>query len=298
MEKICFGKVIISEEEKAFRVQTSFYLGRSGHPGNDGKFGCFEAALHSLDIYPEAFYDNYFFLPKQSEINIGVFKQQLKRWKFEVVEGGLLLEIKSLPVEKKVETKKFIIPKKNELPTILALDLKNYVREGTLFKGNEQIIDSVNWFRLTVNSTLNKLMDSLYSTSFSSACIISMKKFLSQYEIENKLLPQLPENFKGKSILDFLSTRRTSEILQIYSKLSIQDKQKNVGDTLSNGFIFVDANRIYDLIYKFGTQNKKAYFIYRNLYVLKPYRWDYVVFINIAYLNSLDNNAMVTFSLI
>lgn len=288
-----FGKIVIFEQSNEYKIQTSFDLN-----GLSGVFNCLESALHSLDIYPDKYSERDFLISKECGINKNELKNVLIRWKFEVSFGQALLEIKQIEKKKPVieEKSKFFLNRKSELPTIIALDLKNYIKEGRLFKGKEQIIEGAKWYEITVSSTLNKLMAVYDKSKLKDANVIPIKQFLSEYEIINRLLPKLPEEFKGKKIIDFLSTRRNDCIIDIYKSLFRIDKEKSVGELLSNGFTFVDANRVYELIYKFGTQNRKAYYIYKDWYVMKPYKWDFVVIINIGYLNSLRDNEIIYFT--
>jgi hypothetical protein len=277
-------------------VKTHFCLGNVEDYRQSALFERLEAALHSLDLFGIIYYENYFYLDKDC-VDLDSLITTLKRWKLSVKKVEKI-EI----IENDVKKENVKIKKKEDikvdttLPTILALDLKEYIKTGVLFKSNEKIVEN-SQTETTIFTAFNNVLDALITKEI-TAVLIPVRIFLSNFEFQNKILPKLPEAFKDKPILDFLSTRRTEDIINVYKSLTVEDKKKGVGEKTSNGFTFIDANRIYDIVYKFGTQSKKAFFIYKNLYIMKPYKWDYVILIDIIYLNSLRNNELISFSLL
>jgi hypothetical protein len=290
MEHKVDKRVFINRIGDYLELKTGFrlLLGYSAH--EDSVCNLFESIIDKLDfeIEEKQLIDERTvrLLTKLEPSLIGIL---LQKYNFNPILG---VPTESLAHQEPLDTKttrSFHGEKTDQKSLVfLGLDIKSYVKDGSLLRLNEKIADCP---PLTVDTVLGVFLKSLIFKPSDRVIAISMIDFVSGVETSNKVLIRLNSSFKGEDRLLFLSKRRTSELIKTYSDVFVYERDVN---EIVDGWRIVDAAKIYNFLYKFGTKNKKAYFASDRYYILKPFRSDYVLFLRRDIVDKMDDKEMLT----
>jgi len=222
--------------------------------------------------------------------------EKLKLWDFKIVKDLNYKEIDRIQGLGKRDNEHFYYYK----PEIIALEIKDYIRFGKEFKLYEDLMKGGNEKPLLVGMILERTLKN-FSFKGKDFCFMSLSKFCTYLEKINRIIPQVPLNFKGIGYEEFLFTHReewlSKEYEIVYKTQDIQ--KKSVGSDISvfgEKWSVVNGVRLYELIYKFGSRNSKAFFRFNGFFVLKAFKSNLVLFVREKKLFELDDGYLINFS--
>jgi len=270
---------LVSSSGDGIILTTQFSLSASANAGMEATINLLDWAITSSNAESELMSDHELFVKVESK---DTFFNKLKKCGFTLKEGRKL----RLPLKETPHPESIVL---NERPKNCYITLKktdlSRLAQGKPFKGFETVLS---YPFLSVEQTINRTLKTI-STKTSSA--FSLVDFTSRVEEVNRILCKLPQDFKGVDRLDFIKTRRTIQVNQLYIELYEKYPDCHTGQIVSldsGDWTIVDGHRLYDLVYKFGTKNSKVVHRYNGNLVFKGFRGDYIFMIDEQILNS-DN---------
>lgn len=269
--------------------KTSFKLRKGYDSLSDIYIDTLELLIREISWDWEIISDHEIILP--SDFDLFSFEKLIKKAQFSLQETQQL-ELEDIGFRPQLTEKSF--KRKSKLPVYLTKDLKDYIRDATFLKLGERIIED-NRESPSVEMLIRKAVEYLNIRNSDKAVAISFNKFCSLLEWHNKILGCLNLKYKGIDRLDFLRKHRDERILEIYN--TVFGKSTPLEGTTVDGWLIVDAARLYEIIYKFGTRNQKGVFYLDRHYVIRPFRSEYILILKKSYLDSLMDEEFVYFSI-
>jgi len=292
--------------EDAVLVTASFPLRVGANSWSDIQIDSIERAIKSLDREIQIIDSINTF--RVENVDCKELQEKLIKWGFKPeIEDTILEEPKDVKISRKKNITKNV---KIDSPKILALDLNFLVKEGKPFKTYERLFDSESC--PTVGEILKKTVDRLKIKNTDRAIAIFVVDFVSILEYENKILSRVIAFFKNFSREEFIEKHRNELMKKIYREFyELSDKIKGVNKSIkleeikagtrivlgNEQWLVVDGHKIYDLIYKFGSQTSRSIYHYKNFLILKPYRGDFIFIINKDYLVTFKDEELIEFKL-
>lgn len=274
------------------KIQTGFTFSKGYSAKNDVICDLFIAVANSIEyeiVKGDGDYvivSNFGFSGSLLMFQIDVIRKAFEKHGFHVVWG----EKKNNSVEPLV--KDSVSPKvdrKNpKVLSFLVSELKSYVQNGQPVKIQERVVSFLPETRIEL--VLSKFFKGLSTKGLGRSFAVPLKEFSSEVEKVNKFLVRLNDSFKGEERLDFLTKRRTEDLMKIHKELFTSNFE--VG-TLIDGWLIVDSARIYNYLYKFGSRNRKMYIEGERFVILKPSKLDFVVFLDKVMLSQLDDKQTI-----
>lgn len=308
MEKQHSKDIKIQYVDSYIILETAFILRKGADSWGDIVIDSLESALKSLDCWDdvtEMLTSNR--LKVDAIIPLEILKKKLEKWGFTILEEVTQKIGLSSIVEKELqENKEIKVSKRKRVPSrfggktpeILGLDLKDYFKEGKTFKLMEKLIEGIP--SATIDEALKKTLGYLQIRGTDKTVAYHINAFTSAFEISNRIIIRMHELFKKENRLDFLKKRRTQNIMSIYEVVYSQSEELTVGQKIqveNDEWLVVDSHRLYELVYKFGTQNNKAYFQYGKHLLFKPYRSEYILILRQDIYDACEDREIIRFNI-
>jgi len=258
----------LKEYIEGLEIITNFKLGEGYGNLNDIAFSTFRTILNSCTNRDYEFFENKVCI-WDTTLNIDELLFQLKKYSF--IRVDFLLETSIMKTTSNVIVASSI-KKNNEEILIKSSEIRDYLQNSFLFRLSDKIGDKR--IDLILRDALSKIQykDKIF--------VIELSTFCSLIEWENKILCRFPLLLKGKNSLTYLKSNRLDKLAKIYDEF--YKENRCIGEKLQKDNViwqFVDGVKLYHLIYKFGSQHKKYFYLYNDYYIIKPYRWNYVIFV-------------------
>lgn len=265
-------------------ISSSFVLYRGHSAWEDAVSDSFKTIIRSFD--EDAVYDD-----KQvsliPEVNLEELKAKFEKYGFTVKEKKFSL------TEKLTEEQANTAPTETLVfnETLQLKDIQNYIDKGREFNPLVRIGATAR-----LGDIVKKTFDS-YKFEDKDFYFIPIGEFVELVEKANKFILRLSPKFKGNPSLDKLLEWRTGDYSKVYKEIY----KKYPAETLQagqilDGYEIIEGFRMYIYLYKFGSKNIKHYGRYNDWIFLKPFRWDYILFIKRSFLLNNDNTTVIGLS--